>query len=210
MYNKQKLKAMHEITKIVADILGVEYSTIFSSSRKLKIVEARQASMYVIKEILGLSFKEIGCFFNRDHSTALYSYKTVRDNIDTYTSKRKQIEEIFDKCKQISKSNRITYIAHPISGDIEGNVKKILDIVREINLNEPEVIPFVPYLADVLSLDDSMPDQRKRGINNNSVYLNSGIISELRVYGEKISKGVAEEIALARQFKIPVVYKIDN
>ena len=44
-------------------------------------------------------------------------------------------------------------------------------------------------------------------IKNNINYLKSGIVSELRVYGDFISKGVAEEIAIAREFKIPVVYK---
>ena len=104
-------------------------------------------------------------------------------------------------------ANRIVYIAHPISNDIKGNVEKILKIVKEINLTEPKVIPFVPYLADVLSLDDSIPEHRKKGISNNINYLKSGIVSELRVYGDFISKGVAEEIAIAREFKIPVIYK---
>jgi hypothetical protein len=106
--------------------------------------------------------------------------------------------------------NKIVYIAHPISGDIQGNIQKILNIVKEINFTEPNIVPFAPYLVDVMALDDNDPEQRKRGISNNVAYFQSGIIKELRVYGDFISKGVAEEIALARQLNIPVEYYKPN
>jgi len=54
---------------------------------------------------------------------------------------------------------RICYIAHPISGDVKGNIKKVIKIVREINLAHPDVVPFVPYLSDLYALDDNNPDE---------------------------------------------------
>ena len=106
--------------------------------------------------------------------------------------------------------SKITYIAHPVSNDVKGNIEKILAIVKEINLTEKNVIPFVPYLADILALDDSIPEHRAIGISNNLYYLKSGIVSEIRVYGDFISKGVAEEIKLCIEYKIPVVYKLNG
>lgn len=39
---------------------------------------------------------------------------------------------------------KTAYIAHPVSGDVKGNVEKIIAIVRHINLTEPDIVPFVP------------------------------------------------------------------
>lgn len=90
----------------------------------------------------------------------------------------------------------VAYIAHPISGDIENNLKKIIEIVREINLKEPETIPFVPYYPDILALDDNNPTERERGIKNDTELLSRGFVDEIRLYGNKISKGMKAEVEL--------------
>lgn len=101
---------------------------------------------------------------------------------------------------------KIVYIAHPISGDIPGNLEKIRLIVREINLVCPDVVPFAPYWLDCHALDDTVPAERERGIRNDTELLRRGFIDELWVCG-RTSKGVAAEIAIAHELKIPVIYK---
>lgn len=98
----------------------------------------------------------------------------------------------------------IAYIAHPISGDPEGNAKKILSIIKEINLTEPNVVPFAPYITDVLALDDNIPEQRNRGIANSSDIFKSRIMDEVRLYGDKLSYGMMGEVEFASYFEIPV------
>ncbi len=108
---------------------------------------------------------------------------------------------------------KIVYIAHPIGGDVRGNLKKIADIVRAINLGfeTGDVIPFVPYYCDCVALDDGNPIHRDRGIYNDTVLIErmaiAGVLSELWVYGNIISSGVKAEIELAERFNIPVIYK---
>ena len=100
---------------------------------------------------------------------------------------------------------KIAYIAHPVSGDIENNIKKIIDIVRSINLAEENVVPFAPYLADLYALDDNNPKERNRGIKNDITLFINGAIDELRLYGSTISEGMTNEINLARSLNIPIV-----
>lgn len=100
---------------------------------------------------------------------------------------------------------KIVYIAHPISGDVHGNIEKILSIIKEINLTREDIVPFAPYIPDVLAMDDSVPEERERGIKNDIQILRSGMVDELWVYGERISGGVAAEIDLAFELNIPVV-----
>ena len=100
---------------------------------------------------------------------------------------------------------KITYIAHPVSGDVVGNIEKILDIVRKINMEEPETVPFVPYLADLYALDDSIPAERERGIKNGVEIIRRGIPDEIRLYGNRISNGMEAERKAGIAAGIPIV-----
>lgn len=100
---------------------------------------------------------------------------------------------------------KIVYIAHPISGNVEENLADIRRIVRAINLDYPDVVPFVPYYVDVVSLDDSIPEQRVRGIANDTEILRRRIPDELWLTGDRISSGMEAEKALAEEVGIPVI-----
>lgn len=102
---------------------------------------------------------------------------------------------------------KIVYIVHPIAGDVMENVGKIMEIVRNINLTEPEIVPFAPYLSDVLALNDEVPEERDRGMKNCTEVLQSGIVKELWIYGDRISRGMQEEIKLAFEMGLPITVK---
>lgn len=104
---------------------------------------------------------------------------------------------------------KIVYIAHPISGDIKGNLEKIRLIVREINLTMPEVVPFVPYWLDCHALDDTNPAERERGIKNDIALFKSGCIDEVWLMGNRLSSGMIAEKNLAEELGIKVVDKIN-
>lgn len=102
---------------------------------------------------------------------------------------------------------KIVYIAHPISGDIEGNLAKIREIVKGINTHFTDIVPFVPYYSDVVSMDDTIPELRARGIANDNEMFRRKVMDELWVYGDHISSGVKAEIDLAVSLGIPVSFK---
>lgn len=104
----------------------------------------------------------------------------------------------------------IEYIAHPVSGDVQGNLKKIREIVRHINLTESDVVPFVPYYVDLVSMHDHIPQERERGIRNDHTILKSGLVNKIRLYGNRISSGMADEIEVCLQKDILVVPMTDE
>lgn len=104
---------------------------------------------------------------------------------------------------------KIAYIAHPVSGDVKGNIEKIISICRKINLEEPETVPFVPYLSDLYALNDDISTERDRGIKNGIHLLNSGFIDELRLYGNRISNGMQHEIKSAEENRIIIKNFLD-
>lgn len=100
---------------------------------------------------------------------------------------------------------KIVYIAHPISGDIHDNLKKIRAIVRDINLRFDNIVPFVPYYPDIVSMDDTIQNQRERGIANDKEIFRRKLMDEVWVYG--MSAGVKAEIELASSLGIPVIFR---
>ncbi len=102
---------------------------------------------------------------------------------------------------------KIVYIAHPISGDIKSNLESIRKIVREINLNDHDVVPFAPYWLDCHALDDQIQEERERGIKNDIELFNRGFIDEVWLYGNRISSGMMAEIELSQKLGIPVFAK---
>lgn len=102
---------------------------------------------------------------------------------------------------------KVAYIAHPVGGDIQKNLAAILKIVRYVNLQEPDVVPFAPYLVDCQALDDRIHEERQRGIKNDIALFHKGFIDEVWVYGTHISRGMQAEIDLATRLGIPVVGK---
>jgi len=105
---------------------------------------------------------------------------------------------------------KIAYIAHPIGGNVKLNLLRIRRIVRLINLEEPETVPFAPYYADLVSLDDSDPAERARGIKNDVALFKKYFIDEVRLYGDRISNGMDDEIRLAISIGITVVPMTDE
>ena len=105
---------------------------------------------------------------------------------------------------------KIVYIAHPVSGNIKENVDRIISIVRFINLTMPDIIPFAPYIVDCLALDDINELERDRGIKNDVALLKAGFISEMWLYGDRISVGMKNEIEIAKKMKIKVVSKSEG
>lgn len=102
---------------------------------------------------------------------------------------------------------KIIYVAHPIAGNIKGNLQKIKQIVRDINLNHPHIVPFAPYWLDCHALDDTILAERVRGIKNDHEYFRRKVMDEVWVYGEHLSNGVKAEIELAIKLGIPVIVK---
>lgn len=101
---------------------------------------------------------------------------------------------------------RIAYIAHPIGGNVEENLKSLRAVIYNINKYEKDTVPFCPYYADVVSLDDNDPLQRARGIANDvAILTRPGMVDELRLYGDRISAGMKEEAAIARAMGIPII-----
>lgn len=75
---------VENIKELVADYFKIPLDKLHGKTRKREVVIARQLSMYLAKNHTSNSLKNIGDQFGgRDHSTVIYSCRTVQDLMDT-------------------------------------------------------------------------------------------------------------------------------
>ena len=88
------------IQKLVAEHFKVDVSTLQGKNRKRSIVLARQLSMYLAKNLTDQSLKAIGDNFGgRDHSTVIYSCRTVQEMIKTDIYFKDTVSELEKKIR---------------------------------------------------------------------------------------------------------------
>lgn len=104
----------------------------------------------------------------------------------------------------------IIYVAHPIGGDVLGNIQLVEIECSKIFSDRPEVVPIAPYLFALKFLDDNNPSDRLRGVMMNKEYFTRGFIDELWLFGSRLSAGMWEEVQWARELGIPVVPMTDE
>ena len=67
-----------DIIRFVAHHYGVRVNDLKGRSGRRSIALPRQVAMYLIREILGLSFPEIGKIFGKHHSTVIYAVDNIQ------------------------------------------------------------------------------------------------------------------------------------
>ena len=82
------------IIEKVSFTFGVTAEQVKSEKRDSNINSARQAAMYIIREITNLSQEEVGKVFGRNHSTVNSSLKNVQQKMSTDSKYKNLINDI--------------------------------------------------------------------------------------------------------------------
>ena len=90
---------IEKILNEVARTYNVMPADIRGKKRNANVSAARQMTMYIIREVTGMSMEAIGQEFQRDHSTVVYSIKTMEENI-------KRDQHLKEMCSDIMKNVR--------------------------------------------------------------------------------------------------------
>lgn len=89
-------------------------------------------------------------------------------------------------------SRRVFYMAHPVSGDVDGNIKRALRWLSWLRRSFPAVTFIAPWIAGLMSgEDDSDPTQREAGLVDccAAVERCDGIVA----VGGRVSSGMIRE-----------------
>lgn len=78
---KSKTITLETIVDEVASYYNISPKDIKGSGRAQKIAEARQVAIYISRDLTKQSFPQIGEYFEKKHTTVLYSYEKVKDEL---------------------------------------------------------------------------------------------------------------------------------
>src|SRR5574344_375651 len=83
-YNeKEKNFTFDGIVDLVASYYNISTKDLKGSGRVAKIAEARQLAIYLCRDLTKQSFPIIGEYFAKKHTTVLYSYEKIKEEIQT-------------------------------------------------------------------------------------------------------------------------------
>ncbi len=83
------------VIKSVADSFGISIADLIGASRKRELVGPRQITMYLLRDLLDLSYPNIGeRIGKRDHTTALYAYEKIAQEMNKNQSLNQKIISI--------------------------------------------------------------------------------------------------------------------
>lgn len=86
----------YQIIKAVADFFNLGPEELSRRNRKKEVVEPRQIAMYLLRDILEMSYPYIGKKLGRDHTTAIHAIEKISHEINKNSSLNQKINLIRD------------------------------------------------------------------------------------------------------------------
>ncbi len=97
----EKQLTFDKITNVTAKYYDIDINDIKGTARSQKVSNARQIAIYLCRELTNQSFENIGDFFNKKHTTAMYAHEQIKTKIDTQKEISIAIREIKQALKVI-------------------------------------------------------------------------------------------------------------
>jgi len=90
--------SVEDVQRVACEYFGITRDQLLGRGRSQNIAMCRQVAMYLVREIVGLSYPQIGqAFGGRDHTTALYACEKLATLYDEDDAVRRQINDVKDR-----------------------------------------------------------------------------------------------------------------
>lgn len=91
---------VEKIIQAVCEVYTVSPEDVRGTGKKQEVANARKMAMYIIKDICGMTMKDIGKEFSgRDHSTVVYAVSNVEQKMKTDSYYRETVQDIIKNIK---------------------------------------------------------------------------------------------------------------
>ncbi|MDR1168478.1 MAG: chromosomal replication initiator protein DnaA [Heliobacteriaceae bacterium] len=93
----KKMITIDKVAKTAGEYYGVSLADFKSASRSQRVSGARHVAVYLARDLTGKSFESIAEYFNKKHTTMLYSYEKIKEDMKTNKELDRALAEI-KKC----------------------------------------------------------------------------------------------------------------
>lgn len=83
-----------QIMQAIIEFYNIHTDELLGRSRRKEVVEPRQIAMYLLRDILNLSYPYIGGKLGRDHTTAIHAYEKINQEINKNSGLNQKIFQI--------------------------------------------------------------------------------------------------------------------
>jgi chromosomal replication initiator protein len=95
-----KRLSCEDMLEVVAHYYHLKTSDLKSPLRAKHVSHARQVAVYIVRELTEASFPKIGVLLgNRKHTTILYSYEKLKEQLPLDTTLARQVKEMMDQIR---------------------------------------------------------------------------------------------------------------
>lgn len=92
---KENVISINYIQEVVAKFFNISVEDIISSKRSNNVAYPRQIAMYLCRNVIHESLKDIGIAFGkRDHTTVMYACEKIEEDIKTDSEKKSVVESV--------------------------------------------------------------------------------------------------------------------
>lgn len=96
---KKKDLTAEVVAKNVAQYFNITVKDLQSSTRSQNISKARQIALYICREVLNMSYESIGEYFDKRHTTVMYSCNIINEKLTNDKDFKSIVDEIINKIK---------------------------------------------------------------------------------------------------------------
>ncbi len=96
--NKRDL-TVDTIAKKASEYFNIDLKDLKSTARQQRISHARHVAIYLAREVLNLSYEAIGQYFDKKHTTVMYSYDLIKEKLKTDYNLKNEIDLIKTELK---------------------------------------------------------------------------------------------------------------
>ena len=98
--------------------------------------------------------------------------------------------------------DRVVYMAHPVSGDVEGNLRRAKQWLRWYEEQNPTSAVVANWITECEVWDDSNPAHRAAGLERDIAVLKR--CDAIVLVGGRVSSGMAGEVAIAEKHGLEI------
>ena len=91
---RKKEIAIDKVAQVVADYFELTVKDLKSTARQQKIAHARHIAVFMAREVLQMSYEAIGDYFNKKHTTIMYSCDLIEEKLNSDGELKNTIEEL--------------------------------------------------------------------------------------------------------------------
>ncbi len=91
---RKKEITIDKVAQVVADYFELTVKDLKSTARQQKIAHARHIAVFMAREVLQMSYEAIGDFFNKKHTTIMYSCDLIEEKLNSDGELKNTIEEL--------------------------------------------------------------------------------------------------------------------